>query len=104
MVAAYTREPVWCPYGTETFAFSPKVIPDNVARGFSVEAQPISKDKYGGKDMFGVTWEYIPQVGGSMVRPGHPLMTDANDWKTAIRFPTREEIDAWGWEESALRK
>lgn len=101
MVAAYTREPVWCPYGTETFAFSPKIIPDNVARGFSVEAQPISKDKYGGKDMFGVTWEYIPLVSGSMVRPGHPLMTDANNWKTAIRFPTREEIDAWGWEESA---
>lgn len=99
--AAYRREPVWCLYGTETFPFSPKIIPDNVARGFSVEQNPIGQEHFGGPDMFGVEWEYVPMAGGSMVRPGNPLMTDANDWERAIRFPTREEIDGWGWEQSA---
>lgn len=101
VVATYSKTPVWCMYGTETFAFSPKIIPDNVARGFLVEAVPVSKEQYGGKDMFGVVWEFVPQVGGSMVRPGNPMMTDANDWKERIRFPSHEEIDAWAWEQSA---
>jgi hypothetical protein len=29
--------------------------------------------------MFGIEWEYVPQVGGSMVRPGKPFVEDANE-------------------------
>jgi hypothetical protein len=52
----------------------------------------------GGKDMFGVEWEYLPVVGGSMVRPGNPVLEDANDWKEVIKFP---DVDSWDWEGSA---
>ena len=101
VLAAVSNEPVWCLYGTESRSFSPKIIPDNVARGFLVEKDPLPSERFGGLDMFGVEWEYVPLVGGSMVRPGNPLMTDANDWEKVIRFPSKAEIDTWGWENSA---
>ena len=32
-------EAVWAPYGIETSLFCPSVIPDNIARGFVIEAE-----------------------------------------------------------------
>lgn len=52
---------------------------------------------YGGHDMFGIEWEYVPVAGGSMVRPGTPLLEDANDWNQILKFP---DIDAWDWDAS----
>ena len=42
---------------------------------------------YGGPDMFGIEWEYVPVAGGSMVRPGTPLLEDANDWNQILKLP-----------------
>ena len=96
------RKPIWALTGIEGSIFAPRIIPDNVARGSVVGAlPPVPETEYGGYDMFGVKWEWVPQVRGSMVRPGHPLMEDANDWKQVLKFPTKEEIDSWGWEQSA---
>jgi len=48
--------------------------------------------------MFGVEWIYVPVAGGAMVKPGSPLLEDANDWEKVIQFP---DIDSWDWAGSA---
>lgn len=89
----YRKEPVWQITGIERNTFSPKVNPDNVARG-SV-ADGTNTPKTGGTDMFGIEWEYVPQVGGSMVRPGKPFLDDANDWYEKVVWP---DIESWDWQ------
>jgi len=98
-VAAFRdKNPWWIMLGNEQNTFCPSVIPDHVARGFCFEAVPVPRERFGGKDMFGIEWEYIDVAGGSMVKPGQPLLEDVNDWKEVIKFPN---IDEWDWEGSA---
>ncbi len=78
--------------------FTPRILPDNVARALVFEAQPFDPGKGGGPDMFGIEWEYVPQAGGSMVRPGKPLIGNANEIKDKLVWP---DIDKWDWEGSA---
>jgi len=87
--------PHWMPNG-EYITFSPSIIPDNIARGAVVEVDP--SDEKGGRDMFGVEWEYSDLAGGSMVKPGNPLFDDANDWRKALKFP---DISGWDWKKCA---
>ena len=63
-----------------------------------VENKPFDISNAGGADMFGVEWEYIPQVMGSMVRPGKPTVPDINEWENYITFP---DISKWDWAASA---
>ena len=91
------KDPLWIPYGVESNLFCPEMWPDNPARGFIIQGTMPDPAKYGGKDMFGVEWVYVPLVGGSMVKPGKPTLEDANDWKEVIKFP---DIDSWDWEGS----
>lgn len=78
--------------------FLPSVIPDNIARGMVIDAtlDPTAVPT-GGKDMFGIDWEYIPTAGGSMVRPGQPMVEDVNDLEATLNWP---DIDSWDWEGS----
>ncbi|MCD8241736.1 MAG: methyltransferase [Lachnospiraceae bacterium] len=55
------------------------------------------------KDMFGIVWEYVADIGGSTTRPGNPLLSDANEWKEKVNFPTKEFIDSWDWAEMKRR-
>ena len=89
--------PCWLPNG-DIITFCPAIIPDNIARYGVVEALPCEEKS--GKDMFGIEWRYIESAGGSMVKPGNPILRDANDWKTAIHFP---DIDKWDWAGCAER-
>ena len=95
VTALYKKEPVWQITGVEQTLFVPKVNPDNVARAFVVDGSEMAFGEGGGKDMFGIEWEYIAQVGGSMVRPGKPFLSDANEWHSKVVWP---DIDAWDWE------
>ena len=91
--------PLWMPLGSESKMISPRVDPDNIARGFVFDGEePYDRSKYGGPDMFGIPWEYVPVAQGSMVKPGKPLMEDANDWRDLIKFP---DVNSWDWEGSA---
>lgn len=100
--AMYRREPVW---QITTFAspemktFTPSIIRDSVARGIVLEGpvleQPI---EFGGKDMFGVEWEYDSVIRGSTVRPGNPLVQDANELKEKVVWP---DLESWDWETSS---
>ena len=101
MISLYNKVPVWQPVGFETKVFTPKLLPDNVARAFVFEDEPFDfADATGGPDMFGIEWEYVPSAFGSIVHPGNPLLSDANEWRDKIVMP---DVDSWDWEGSAER-
>lgn len=95
----FERKAVWQVSNMlETRLFSPKIVPDNVARSFVFEANPFDPNKGGGPDMFGMPWEYVAVAGGSMIRPGKPFIEDFNEWPNKIVWP---DIESWDWEGSA---
>lgn len=100
VIATYQRKPIWQLTGMEQGFFTPKVYPDNVARAFVFDANHMPAEQGGGKDMFGIEWEYVPQAGGSMVRPGKPFLSDANEWYDKVVWP---DIDSWDWEGEAKK-
>ena len=98
-IAAYKREPLWLLNGTESLMFAPKVNPDNISRAFVFDKTEFpNAEQGGGFDMFGIDWEYIAQVGGSMVRPGKPFIEDANEIAEKLVWP---DIEKWDWESCA---
>ena len=96
-IAAMKRDPVWQVTTVESQMFNPRVIPDNVARAIVIEANPLTREEFGGKDMFGIEWEFVEVATGSMVKPGSPLLSDANEWEEKVVFP---DVDGWDWEGS----
>ncbi|MCL2409455.1 MAG: methyltransferase [Oscillospiraceae bacterium] len=96
-ISLLKRQPIWQMSGTEQTMFCPRVHPDNVARAFIMDGTGINMTEGGGSDMFGIEWEYVPQAGGSMVRPGKPFIEDANEIADKVVWP---DIDAWDWEEA----
>lgn len=95
------HNPIWVPLGTESNMLCPAINLDNVARAFVFESEPFDNaGKGGGPDIFGVEWVYVPTAGGSMVKPGNPILEDANDWKKVLKFP---DVDSWDWEGSAKK-
>lgn len=99
----YERKSPWqmiIGLGSEYINFSPRVNPDAVARAFVVDATfvPGETNTCAGTDMFGVEWEYEPVIGGSMVRPGNPMIKSAKELTTKIVWP---DVESWGWEEAS---
>ncbi len=94
------EKPMFMAIDLDEYMLSPAIFPDAVARAFVVDADGMPSSGPGGKDMFGIEWEYVPQVGGSMVRPGTPKVADINHWEEDITFP---DIDQWDWEGSSQR-
>jgi hypothetical protein len=100
--AAMKRQPLWALSGIETAIFLPRINPDNLARAFSFDGEGMVMNDQGGvavggTDMFGVEWVFVPSAGGSMVKPGNPVLADANEWKSKIKFP---DINKWDWDGS----
>ena len=95
----YERKvPLWIPVSGDSLMMTPRVDPDNIARCFCFEANPLTPEEMvGGPDKFGIEWVYVPMVNGSMVKPGSPTLEDVNDWKKIIKFP---DIETWDWEGS----
>jgi hypothetical protein len=93
------EKPLWMPHARECIIINPSCVPDQWARGMVTRPNdPVSADQYGGKDMFGVEWEYLPSERGSMVRPGKYPVKDIEKWEDYVVFP---DIDSWDWEKSA---
>ena len=89
---------MWMPHTKEFMIFNPACIPDCWARGMVNRPGPMpSFDEFGGKDMFGVEWEFHRDVMGSMVRPGKPHVPDIEHWEDYVTFP---DIETWDWEGS----
>jgi len=96
--ALMRRQPVWQITGMEQTLFVPGINPDNIARAIVFDGVKTTMSEGGGRDMFGIEWEYISQAGGSMVRPGRPLLNDANEWRKKLVWP---DLDSWDWESAA---
>ncbi|MBR0480925.1 MAG: methyltransferase [Firmicutes bacterium] len=96
MKRAFHHKACWIPYRADMNWFCPEIIPDSIARAYVTEYAPY-KGTPGGKDMFGIEWEYVPAARGSIVRPGNPTLKDITQWKEVIKFP---DIDSWDWENS----
>lgn len=94
------QKPVWMPTTEDMLFFNPGIFPDNIARGMVLETEKLEAGKEGGQDMFGVHWTYIPEVMGSMVKGGSPILTDVCRWERTIRFP---DLDAYDWAGCAKR-
>ena len=99
VLRAYKQKPVWLITGKETQKFNPRVVPDNIARGMVIDAEPFNAvTDGGGLDMFGIKWIYEPQAFGSMEAQGEELFDDANDWPDTVKWP---DVDSWDWAGSA---
>ena len=89
---------LWLPHTLDVNYLFPWCVPDSIARGMVSNSTRFTPDQFGGKDMFGIEWEYVPQVQGSMVRPGVPFLDDLDNWRDVMKEP---DIDSWPWEECA---
>jgi hypothetical protein len=84
----------WLTSAMDELLFAPRCFPENEARSFIVDGgSPAQQHTDGYKDIFGVEWVYVPVAGGAMVRPGNPLMLDANDWKDVVKLPPIANFD-----------
>jgi len=95
---ARREKPVFMPFESDEVMVSPAIFPDAIARALCFDNVGMRREDCGGKDMFGVEWEYVPQVRGSMVKPGNPIMEDVTEWESVIHFPN---MDEWDWEGSS---
>lgn len=79
------KEPIyWMPRMMVDFNFiQPMVMPDSAARAV------------GGRDWFGIEWQYEPVCGASMVKPHTRRLSDITAWREEIEFP---DLDAIDWE------
>ena len=87
--------PLWMPGFSDTTMMTVNLA-ENVSRGFVFEAEGIDNNtQAGGPDFFGVEWEYVPSVGGSMVRGGNPKIPDIEHWEDYITFPDLDKVMDW---------
>ena len=84
----YDKKPYWLPVSLESRMFSSQLYSTRLSRGSG-------KDQ---TDVFGIEWEYVPAVGGSIVRPGSPFLEDVNEWKEKVIIP---DVESWPWKEEA---
>ena len=77
------KTPLWIPSPGEWNTFKVECDPENIARS-----------PKGGKDGYGVEWEWVEVVGGATVRPGKPLCPDINEWEKYVTIPNPDE---WDW-------
>ena len=64
LARAYKRQQLWMPATADKNWFCPEIIPDNTARAFVIQG-PKYEGEFGGDDMFGIYWEYVPSARGS---------------------------------------
>ena len=97
---ALKNEQLWMPTTMDIVNIESRCNLDHVARAEIRDLGPVQpEEEKGGPDMFGIEWIFVPQVGGSMVKPGAPTLTDVNDWPEVIKFPDVEAMDWAGMAE-----
>ena len=62
---------------------------------FSKPAEINERPEQGGKDWFGVEWQFVPEALAPMVKPGTQRLTDICRWKEELTFP---DLDSRDWE------
>jgi hypothetical protein len=84
----FDKHPYWLPLPGDSTMMIDSLYNEKLGRG----------GPGGVTDVFGIQWEWIEAVGGSIVHPGRPLLDNANEWKDKIKIPN---IDEWDWEGEA---
>ena len=75
------EKPLWMPImGGDINFIQPLAMPDALARW------------KGGKDWFGIEWEYEPNINAAMVKPGTRRLKEITDWQE-LEFPNLNDID-----------
>ncbi len=77
------KKPLWLPGFSDISMCMADFLPDNIAR------------MKGGRDFFGLEWQYVDIAGGAMRKPGKPFIADMNGWEKKITFP---DLDSYPWE------
>ncbi len=99
MAALKGEDPLWMPLSCDCKMFVPGVLPDNPPHGVLLEARRPNLEGFtGGKGMFEIDWFFDPKAGGSMVKPGDPLIREAAELDTKLVWPDPSQ---WDWEGSA---
>lgn len=80
----FEKQPFWIPTGRDSSMIGSSIYSDKLGRGMG----------HDNTDAFGIEWEFVPTVGGSIVRPGEPLLKDVREWKDKIHFP---DLDSYDW-------
>jgi len=80
----FEKHPYWIPLPSDSSMMILNLYNELLGRGGPA----------GTTDAFGIEWEWIEQAGGSIVRPGDPFLSDANEWYDKIKIP---DIDKWDW-------
>ncbi|MDR2615401.1 MAG: methyltransferase [Oscillospiraceae bacterium] len=80
----FDKHPYWLPLPSESSMIIPSLYNNLLGRG----------GPDGTTDAFGIEWEWVASAGGSIVRPGDPFLSDANEWYDKIKIP---DIDTWDW-------
>lgn len=76
--------PLWMPNATVDFnAIQPEIMADAYARN------------HGGKDWFGIEWQFDTASNAAMVKPGTRRLSDITRWREELEFPDLGAID---WE------
>ena len=84
----YDKHPYWTPFPVDSGMIMPLLYTNNLGRSGTENIT----------DAFGVEWEYVETAKGSTVRPGEPLLANANEWMDKIKFPN---LDEWDWASEA---
>lgn len=97
------KTPYWMPnngwVNCDVNEFRPRQHPDNVANhqcldgGDYVDFKSMPLVQRG---WFDLPLEWEPKCMGASVRPGNPILTDMNDWKSVLHFPNLDDIN---WDE-----
>lgn len=84
----------WVPLNSDICMFNPEEFHDCKARGMVNQQAPFDRDtQAGGLGWFGVDWEYVPQVTGSMSKGR--MFQDLEEWEEKLVWPNLDEYD---WE------
>ena len=91
--------PCWVPLTGEAHSINPRILPDNVCRGFvnDLEEPELTIKDYGGIGWFNTKWVFEELVNGATTEAGQKQLEDINDWKT-LEFP---DVDSYDWARSA---
>ncbi len=93
--AIATRDPLFLVNYRALTPFSPRVLPDSVARDLVEDGgEPLNSPDVN-PDLFGVPWVKMGIHRGAMVRPGSPILEDISQWQTALVWP---DPARWDWE------
>ena len=78
--------PMWAPMTVTDFD-SLRII------GRNATYPVFGKERLEFTDDWGCEWVYVPEVGGSMLKPGTQLLDDITNWEKVVKFPDWKDND-----------